>query len=223
MLKKKTAASPKKASSGDGNKTPRRMSKDPVRSQIKRNEILEAAARAIVKNPSKGHTLDEISSMIGSTRGKIYYYFKSRGDMLYQLQMYGYELVGASLVGIYENPNLTPRERLMLVIEHHTRVICEHWQIWRALWTDIALREAETGRVRIIARNRKKYENTFAQLIDAVCRTEGYKCFDTKVAARITINTINSIGRWYKSNGPVKADDIADYIVKSTFNGIFTE
>jgi len=63
------------------------MSRGTVRGEQLREKVYNAVVKTILKRCSEEFTLDEIATQIGATKG-IIYYFKSKGDMLYQLNNY---------------------------------------------------------------------------------------------------------------------------------------
>ena len=81
-------------SPGRARKIPlRRMSKNPEKAEKLREKVYEAVARVLMKHRSGTFTLDEVAAEIGVTKGVIYYYFHSRGEMLYQLNKYIFKMM----------------------------------------------------------------------------------------------------------------------------------
>ena len=200
---------------------PRRMSRNRVRSKERRQKVFESIARLLVERRRGTMTLDDIAAGIGGTKGTIYYFFKSKGDMLYQMNMYGFELLEEAINPILQDNCLSPKKRLEQVIRLHTLIACRHWQLWRAMINEVTVRETSPGGIRVLARKGIAYENTIKGLIEEIVLTEGWQQVDTALVARFIIGVINSIARWYKEGGEYTAEDMADYAVQCVFAGGF--
>jgi AcrR family transcriptional regulator len=166
-------------------------------------------------------TLDDISRGIDGTKGTIYYFFKSKGDMLYKMNLYGFELLEQAVNPIFSDGSLPPVERLEKVVRAHTLVACRHWQLWRAILNEVTVRETSPGGLRALGRKGKKYEKDVAQLVEAVTQAEGWKQVDSDLVTRFIFGVINSIARWYRDGGKYTAEDMADYAVQCVFEGGF--
>jgi len=201
--------------------TPRRMSRNRIRSKERRQEVFESIARLLVDRRQGKMTLDDIAAGIGGTKGTIYYFFKSKGDMLYKMNMYAFELLEEAIDPILHDRCLSPGERLEQIVRLHTLVACRHWQLWRAILNEVTARETSSGGVRVLARKRTAYENSIKGLIGEMVQAEGWQQVDTGLVARFIIGVINSIVRWYRDGGKYTAEDMADYAVQCVFEGGF--
>lgn len=90
----------------------RRMSKDLRKSREQRQRILEAASDVLADHSPGTITLEQIASRVGATKGMIYYYFRSRGELLYHLHMYAADIVEGAVYPILDDRTIPPRERL---------------------------------------------------------------------------------------------------------------
>jgi AcrR family transcriptional regulator len=199
------------------------MSKDPIRSKVRRQEVFEAIARTMAGRRSGAITLDEAGNSIGGSKGTIYYYFKTKGEMLYQLQMYAFDLVEEAVYPILADKSVSPRERLTRLIMAHVLCICDRWQLWRALRADAALREASPAQLRLILRRVRAYEQAVSELVKEVMEIEGTSCIEPKTATRLILGNINSINGWYRKGGSLSAEELADYVIQFVFDGFLAK
>ena len=202
---------------------PRKMSKDPLKSKLRRQEVFEAVARAMSKRRSGDITLDEIGSSIGGSKGTIYYYFQSKREMLYQLQMYAFDLIEQAVNPILNDKTIAPRERLIRLITAHVLCICDRWQLWRALRAEAASRGASPGQLRMILRRIRSYENAVSDLIKELMDIEASSLIEPRTATRLILGNINSINEWYKKGGGLSAEEISNYVVNFVFDGFLTK
>ncbi|MGQ9677598.1 MAG: TetR/AcrR family transcriptional regulator [Chloroflexota bacterium] len=198
--------------------TPRRMSKDLRRNREQRQKVFEAIAKVISSQGPGIVTMDNIAAKMGGSKGTIYYYFKSKGDMLYQMQMYAYDLVHEAVYPILDDKTIPPRERLERTIYSQALVMCNNWQLWRAMWMDVAIPHELN---RVLKRRRTYYERRLTELVEEVIQTEGWRCIEPKTVARVITGLLDSISRWYKKGGRFSAEEIAALAVKSALYGPF--
>jgi AcrR family transcriptional regulator len=201
----------------------RKMSKDPARSGQLRHKVYDAVVKTLHKRRSGSFTLDEIAAKIGGSKGIIYYYFKSKGDLLYKLNLYFWSFVQASFNSFANNIGLTAREKLVALIRNYVIVSCEHWQLSNVLWSDIALGEGTPGQARAITRSRRSYIRFIAGLVEEIIREEKLEKVNPKVAALMIFGLVVYVPTWYKGDGILSPEDVADYAVKMTFEGILSK
>ncbi|MDD5493675.1 MAG: TetR/AcrR family transcriptional regulator [Dehalococcoidia bacterium] len=199
------------------------MSKDPARSEQQRQKVYDAVVKTLLKRRSGSFTLDEIAVKIGGSKGIIYYYFKSKGDLLYKLNLYFWNFVQESFNSFADNADLTAREKLTALIKNYIIVSCDHWQLSNVLWSDIALGEVTPGQARAITRSRRNYIRFIADLVEDIIREEKLEKVNPKVAALMIFGLIVYVPTWYKRDGILSPEDIADYSVKMTFQGILSK
>jgi len=183
-------------------------------------EIFFAAARAINKN----HTISlaNMAEELGGTRGTIYYYFKTKGDLLYQMQNYVHTQIAKAIEPILQNKNMTALQKLKKVLYTYTLVQLEYYELVRALWTDATL-YTQPPKLRMETIRRVHHFNSqIVALITDICKEENLKSVDAKVVARIIFSIPDAICRWYQTGtGKLSAKQIANYLTTSIFWGFF--
>ncbi|WGS19898.1 helix-turn-helix domain-containing protein [Bradyrhizobium sp. ISRA463] len=63
----------------------------------RRIELLDAAARAFMRQGFAATSLDRVSDEIGSTKGAIYYYYRSKSELFFAVHRRGMELTEAAI------------------------------------------------------------------------------------------------------------------------------
>lgn len=197
------------------------MSKDLRKSREQRQRILQTVSEIVAKDTLGTITLDDIASKMGSSKGTIYYYFKSKGELLYHLHMYAADIAEDAVYPVLDDNTIPPRERLERMIYTHVLVICKHWQLWRCFWWDIGLKETPRDLARIVRRRNVEYLVKVADLVEQVNKTEGRTSAAPTTMARILFDLVHSASRWYKTNGSLSAEEVAALIVKCATDGLF--
>jgi TetR/AcrR family transcriptional regulator, cholesterol catabolism regulator len=201
----------------------RKMSKDPSKGEKLRCKVYDAVVKTLLKKRSGAFTLDEIAAQIGGSKGTIYYYFKSKGDVLFKLNLYFWGFIQESVISFIDNPGLTAREKLTMLIRNYITVSCEHWQLSCALWNDVALREVSAVQAGSINKGRKEYIRYITRLVKETIKEEKLEPVNPTVAALMIFSQIVYVSTWYKKGGDLSAEEIADYAVNMTFRGILSK
>jgi TetR/AcrR family transcriptional regulator, cholesterol catabolism regulator len=200
----------------------RKMSVDPLRIEQRRRTIFDTIAHIMASRRTGTFTLEEIASRMGGSRELIYYYFKSKSDILYQLEMYFFDLTDEALKPIIEEKNLTRIQLLEKLIRGIFLVNCEHHELARALWGDMPARHVPVSKASSIIRRRRKQEDAFAGLVESVLQEKGIDgAVDARTISRFIMGAIASATRWYTPRGKYSASVLADYLVNSVLNNGF--
>jgi AcrR family transcriptional regulator len=199
----------------------RKMSTNPRRAKQMRKAIVEATARIIVKNNSPQFTLEEVADQIDASVGTIYYYFKHKGDVFFELNQYLFDLMDSKIYPILNNKNLPPRKRLEELIYTYVVIVCENWEVMHALWQDVQLAQVPKELYGSIKKVRDFYERAYADLVNEVVVDEGLSKTDPSITTLLIWGTLNSITMWYRKSkvGGYTPQAMADYTLKTIFGG----
>ncbi|WP_372633983.1 TetR/AcrR family transcriptional regulator [Cohnella sp.] len=108
--------------------------------QDKKKLILEAALRCFARKGFNATSIQEIVDELGMAKGSIYFYFKSKDDLLVSLIEYYGELL---FMEMREQPGetiLPPREKFIVQLERQYRFILKHLDFMKML-----IKEPSTG------------------------------------------------------------------------------
>ncbi len=202
---------------------PRKMSKNAVRSLAMRQQIFGAMARAILNGHGANMTLDEIAAEVGRTKGTIYYHFRSKGEMLYHMTTYVWEMVGDQVSPILRDKAIPPRERLEKSVYMHMLVACQNWELVRAiLLTDVSLRGLPPPLYASVHPTRLARDATWADLVAEVARSEGVDLPSPEVATRMLFSTINGVFLWYRQGSGLSPEEMSAYVARYIMDGLFS-
>lgn len=202
---------------------PRKMSRNAARSRAMRQQIFGAMARAILNGRGANMTLDEIAAEVGRTKGTIYYHFKSKGEMLYHMTRYVWEMVGEQVSPVLNDKSIRPRERLQKSIYIHMLVACHNWELVRAiLLTDVSLRGLPPKLYASIKSSRLARDASWAELIGEVALAEGIDLPSPEVATRMLFSTINGVFLWYRQGSGLTPEQMSAYVARYIMDGLFS-
>jgi AcrR family transcriptional regulator len=79
----------------------------------KKKQILEASIKCFAEKGYQATSIQEISDSLGIAKGSLYFYFKSKEDLLVSICSYYFEQMLKQFWDTMDDPNLSPREKLM--------------------------------------------------------------------------------------------------------------
>lgn len=201
----------------------RKMSKDPVKGIYRREKLYEAVANVLLKHRSGTFTLDDVAAEMGMSKAAVYYYFRSKGDMLYSLTMYLYHLMHKEQDALWEDKSLTPRERLVAIVRAYLAVNVKHWKVSRVLWYDNGLREASAAQAGVINRERRQYRNRINKLVNEIVADEGLDPIDGHTAAWFIYGILTFTSVWFMPGKGMSTQEIGEFANRLIFKGIFSK
>ncbi|MCD9020478.1 TetR/AcrR family transcriptional regulator [Cohnella silvisoli] len=104
--------------------------------QDKKKQILDAAIHCFARKGFNATSIQEIVDELGMAKGSIYFYFKSKDDLLISVIEYYGEMLFDRMEGLPEEGGLPPREKLTLQLERQFRFIREHLDFMRMLFKE---------------------------------------------------------------------------------------
>ena len=179
-----------------------------------RGAILRAAAGVFRQRGFADTGMREIAAAADLSPGNLYYYFKSKADILFFCQDHS---VGRMLhhAADLEKSGLAPAERLRRMIVAH--MLCTLDELdGAAAHTEVDALPAAL-RKRIVAK-RDRYEKAIRRIVAEGARTGAFTGTDPVLATRAILGALNWTTRWYKPDGKLQpqqvADAFADYLVR---------
>jgi TetR/AcrR family transcriptional regulator, cholesterol catabolism regulator len=93
------------------------------RGELKRTQILDAAAKVLARRGYIGTQLSEIAEEAGTQSGSLYYHFESREELIEEVLQEGVRLSFARARAVVEamRPEATPLERLAAALRAHLK------------------------------------------------------------------------------------------------------
>lgn len=184
-----------------------RKGPDPDRFQ----EIVDAAAQIILHKGYSATSIQDIADSVGILKGSLYHYVRSKEDFLYRIikDVYDEALADIARVSSMDAPAL---EKLAAFVRAHVVFAAGHLTAYT-----IQVREfdrlAQERRDEISAGG-ESYVHVLQEILEAG-QEEGAmdEAFEPRLIAVILIGLLNSMTRWYRPDGPMTPDQLADVYV----------
>src|SRR5207253_2560032 len=185
-----------------------------------RQEILRASARLFQQQGYDGTSMNDVAAALKLSKGGLYHHFQSKDEILFDLMSHAMDITEEKVL----NPVKAiadPEERLRTLIRLHIGVVLSE----RDREITVMLHEnhplSPALRKRINAR-KKDYIHFVENLIAEVQRTRGSKGTVTaRAAAFALLGMINWIYQWYRPEGSLQEESLAQQYTEIFFQGAF--
>ena len=187
----------------------------------RRRQILETAARLIREKGYQATALRDIADACGLTKAGLYHHCRSKEHLLLEIMNYGMDVFEEQV--LYKvMPIEDPVERLRACMRENVLLVTEG----RNKEVTIILHEHDTltgeARAQIDAR-KKRYvrflETSFAEAV----RKGRLRKVHPKVAAFSFLGQVLWIYKWFRADGEIPAEKLADEMVDVFFGGLETK
>ena len=180
-------------------------------------EVYRTAARIILQKGYDATSVSDIAEALGITKAGLYHYIKGKTELLYEIMKYGLEELDREVL-VPAQQIEDAEERLRFVITTHARIVTRGDGVVTILVDEArALTPAQN---RTVVRMKRKYIDCLRVTLDELKKQRKLRDVDTTVAAFSITGAINWLSRWYRPDGKLTADEIAQQIAEIAFRGV---
>jgi AcrR family transcriptional regulator len=186
----------------------------------RKSEILAVAARLFREKGYMSASLDDITSEIGITKPAIYYYFRAKEDILFEICIAQINNLTNQAKAIADS-DLNLVGKIMKMFENH--VLQFHLQRDNA---ETYLREAaylSLERRKYVSDLLKIYESFIREHVDQAIREGIFRPVDSKQVVRGIGGMCNWVGNWYTPDGDHDINYIAQAYIDFILHGLLAE
>lgn len=168
-----------------------------------RAHLLEAAATAFMERGFAATTLDHVAAGLGTTKGQIYHYYRSKSDLYFDVVVGANFVVNEKTGPIFDRLDLPAVERLYQVAYAHASVIMATW-VWQRVSLEATQHQLITSLTprerRAMTRAtdlRDDYERRFAAIIAEGMESGALRRASTAFATKAALGSLNWLTVWY--------------------------
>jgi AcrR family transcriptional regulator len=198
---------------------PRRRLKEGRRSEISaatRIDILKSASAAFRKLGYHGATVEQIAAALHMNKGNLYYYFKSKEEILFACHEYSHDRL-QELLDQTCRGTARPEAKLRRLIHAAVHVILDELH-GTALLVDLeALTPAHR---RAVIERRDKFDHGMRMIIEEGIATGAFKSTNPKLIGFAMLGAVNWIAKWFNPNGPSTSDEVANRFADYLIDGL---
>jgi AcrR family transcriptional regulator len=183
-----------------------------------RRTVLEAAAKLFAQRGFGGTNLQDIADSLGISRPALYYYFKSKEDILASLVEEVTVFSGHQATELASKADFNPSETLRQMVFNHAKWLLEH---------SVEFRVVDRTENDLPATTRRTHDKAKRALLDNFRRTVErgielghFRPVDATVAAFAIIGMCSWTAWWFVPEGRVPLDEVAKSIADFAVAGL---
>lgn len=180
-----------------------------------REDILDAAAQVFRQKGFHGASMSDIAGALDVQKASLYHHVTSKQEILLALLDRALAMLMAHISSI-STQNLSPEQKLRLMVHGYLTGLADNADL-----TSVLLFEHRSLDKKSHARHvplRDKFEKLWRDVLDEGVAHKTFDLKDTGLATRAIMGTLNWTLTWYRPDGPMSieqiADDYSDFILK---------
>jgi AcrR family transcriptional regulator len=175
----------------------------------RRQQIDDVASALFRERGYAGTSVRDIAQALNLQGGSLYAHVASKEDLLWSIVSRAAEQFHSTVGPIATSSMMSPAVRLRAMIAAHVAVVTSSQrdavvflQEWRLVSTERRL---------ALASRRDGYQGLFQKVIAEGSAAKTFRDVDSKLTAMALLSALNGIATWYRPDGRLTADQIADY------------
>jgi AcrR family transcriptional regulator len=182
----------------------------------RRTEILKSAAAAFRRRGYHGASVEQIADALRMTKGSLYYYFKSKEEILFFCHDWSLDLLLLALAEARE-AETSPDAQLRRLIVAFVHMILDELH-GTALTLDPQALSAPLLR-RIVAK-RDAFDQGLRRILKQGMDAGVFAPGDPKLLSFAILGAVNWINRWFDPRGAASSQQIAELFADYLVNGL---
>ena len=183
--------------------------------------LINAAAIEFMERGFAGTSVDAIADRLQATKGMVYHYYRSKGDLYLDVLRYATEMAIAAVEPIAQSKE-SPAVRLKRMAEEHVRVILSNFPLQRVSAMGLerwVLPSVPKGFDHVLEL-RDRYEAMFADCIADGIRSGELRKVDAHLMVKPFLGALSWTVFWYRpraragAQAEKMATDFAEFVVR---------
>lgn len=187
-----------------------------VERELKREAVLRMAVRLFNQKGFHATSLDEVAERLHVTKPTLYYYVKNKDEILFESVRIGLEAVRLGIAEATASGG-SALERLRMCMNAYLRVVTDDFGRCVIRVGEDPLPPASRRKLRKL---KAEIDHEFRQLIEEGVAEGSLAPIDPKLAAFMIAGAISWIGRWYREDGELTPEQIAEQSIGLLLNGV---
>ncbi len=178
------------------------------------DSLLDTAVAVFIERGYEATSMDTLAERLGVTKSAIYHHVRSKVELLELALDRALDGLFAVLADAGEGPAI---DRLESVVRGSVRVLTAELP-----FVTLLLRVRGNSEVEAKALGRRREFDRAVTALVRACVAEGSvrPDVDPALTSRLLFGTVNSLTEWYRPDGGLSADDLADGLVTTLFSGL---
>jgi TetR/AcrR family transcriptional regulator, cholesterol catabolism regulator len=182
------------------------------------DQVRAAALRLFKEKGYHATSMRDIAEAVGINKGSLYSYIKSKEDLLVPVFEQAQGVLLGEIEQIAANAALSPTERLKRALHAHVTAVAHNLDVLTVYLSE--WRQLATESLAVNRHQRERYAALFHQILrDGIAAGE-FRPMDTRIVMLGMIGMCNYLFRWYRPEGRLTPDQIADELIDMVMSGV---
>jgi TetR/AcrR family transcriptional regulator, cholesterol catabolism regulator len=187
--------------------------------RLRRDQILDSAARIFARDGFHAARMDDIAAELNLTKAALYYYCASKEDLFVKV----IEARVGIAVDALENLNATTATaKVRQAILTHLQVFHRHSDIY-TMFLGERLRAISADAASVVDDMGRRFERRWADFLEEGIVTGEFRAdIDVPVTVKASLSMCNMTLTWFRPDGSLSIDELADRFGDIILGGIAT-
>ncbi|KIL45395.1 TetR/AcrR family transcriptional regulator [Jeotgalibacillus soli] len=182
-----------------------------------KTEILDVALSLFVTKGYHPTSMQDIAEAAGLTKGGLYYYLKSKDEVLYLLHD-RFIMEGLSWLRKVEEEVNDPEKKLVKLLKTHLAIIDQYKDDITLFFE--AMKYLSQEKRQEVKSKRDDYEKIFIKAIEEGRNQGVFSIASSEIAVLYILGAGNFMYTWYKPEGKKTIEELADIFIGMIMNGL---
>ena len=180
-------------------------------------EVYRTAAQIILRKGYDATSINDIANALGMTKAGLYHYINGKKELLFDIMNFGLDELDEE-VATPARSIADPSARLRFIIASHAQLVTRGQGAITILVDEItALTPAQN---RMITRRKREYFDRLRDVLNELKSKGKLHDVDTTAATFSLLGMINWLSRWFRQDGALTQEQVAEQIAKIALNGL---
>ena len=182
-----------------------------------RDDILQSAAQVFRQKGFHGASMADIAEAVQLQKASLYHHFGSKQEILLELLDRALEMVTERMAEVMAR-EISTDEKLRLAMRVYLKTLSEQGDLVSVLLLEFRSLDPE-----FFARhtpNRDRFERMWRDLIQQGVDEGAFRCDSVSMASRGLLGAMNWTVTWYRRDGPMTMEQIADSFADLFLSGL---
>ncbi len=182
-----------------------------------RETILEAAAQVFRQKGFHGASMQDIAKAVNLQKPSLYHHVASKQEILLALLDRALELL-LQRISVISDQDISADKKLREMIRAYLQILTENTDLSAVLLFEH--RSLERKQHARHVPNRDKFEALWRGVLEEGVASKRFQCDNPALAARAILGIMNWTITWYRPEGPLEIEEIADNYSNLLLNGL---
>jgi AcrR family transcriptional regulator len=184
--------------------------------EARRMDILHKAALAFAEDGYHQTSVNSLAARLGVSKPVLYYYAKNKDDLLFQCYKVARDALQEAIDDATRS-KIRPIDKIRRFFSKYAEIMCGDFGRCLALVDRKALSPATRKKDALV---RRELEESLRKMIREGQADKSIAMCDPVLTARALFGAFNGIPRWFRADGVLKAEDVADNYMDLFIRGI---